>query len=503
MGPTSSFKKFDKKSMEKNELVGKRYGKLTVLSFSYKNERGHSFYLCHCDCGADVVKRSDRLISGKSIGCKRCSWRRLWKPITLDDCTLIVPLTQNRYAFIDSEDFDKIKDHSWCLGPRGEYAQTNINRIPVKMHRLILDFPEQEIDHINGNSLDNRKQNLRVCDHVQNSKNKMKYKNNTSGFKGVYFSKTLNKFITYVTNNYKKIYFGMFNTAEEALIVYKNKSQELYKEFFYNEKANKIEINTEIKKGLEENEKFLAEQKEFYEKQRLLDTQVREQAKIDRKEKKFLKGIRSGKLIATSFSHFYNGIAVWNCICDCGKEKKTAWYNITRKKTRSCGCLINKNKKKIWFPVVFGEGILQIPLNKGKFALIDSDDFEKIKNYSWYCDTKGYARDRNGIMMHRVIMDCPENKEVDHKDHNVLNNIRGNLRVCTISQNQGNKFLSVRNTSGFKGVSWNKSHNRFSANIAKNGKQHFLGDYDLPEEAHSAYVNVGKILHGEFFCAGK
>jgi len=104
---------------------------------------------------------------------------------------------------------------------------------------------------------------------------------------------------------------------------------------------------------------------------------------------------------------------------------------------------------------------------------------------------------------HSVIVNCPPNKEVDHKDHNGLNNRKNNLRICSRSQNLGNKLISDRNTSGYKGVSFNKFNGKYSALIGFEGKQYHLGYFNKPEKAHKKYVEKAKELFGEFFCEGK
>ena len=77
------------------------------------------------------------------------------------------------------------------------------------------EWPNQ-IDHINGNKNDNRLENLRECVHAENMQNTKTYITNKSGFKGVYFSKKAKKWVSQITYNYKSIYLGLFDTAEEA-----------------------------------------------------------------------------------------------------------------------------------------------------------------------------------------------------------------------------------------------------------------------------------------------
>lgn len=101
------------------------------------------------------------------------------------------------------------------------------------MHRIIMNCPEdRQVDHINGDGLDNRKSNLRVCTQRQNSCNTLKYSTNKSGYKGVSFSKDTNKWRATIVVNYKQIHLGLFNTPEEAAEAYINKAREIQGEFF-------------------------------------------------------------------------------------------------------------------------------------------------------------------------------------------------------------------------------------------------------------------------------
>ena len=95
-----------------------------------------------------------------------------------------------------------------------------------------IDDPKIQIDHKNGDTFDNRKSNLRVCNNQKNSFNKNKNSNNTSGYKGVYFDKDRNKWRASIQFNGKSYKSPKrYNTPEEAYEWYKLKSDELFKEF--------------------------------------------------------------------------------------------------------------------------------------------------------------------------------------------------------------------------------------------------------------------------------
>lgn len=132
-------------------------------------------------------------------------------------------------ALIDVEDVDTVKEYKWYLKKEGYvyYAKESI-----RLHRLIMDAQEDEIvDHINGDKLDNRKSNLRICTQQQNSCNNKKRKNNSSGTTGVYYSSKLSKWYSQITVNRKTIFLGYYNNAEDAIQARKDAETEYFGEF--------------------------------------------------------------------------------------------------------------------------------------------------------------------------------------------------------------------------------------------------------------------------------
>lgn len=104
------------------------------------------------------------------------------------------------------------------------------------VHRLVgMAFfglsDDQEIDHRNGDPTDNRLENLRVCTHAENGRNLKKRRDNTSGFPGVTYRKRSGKYEAYIKINGKTKYLGLYDTAEEAFLIYKNTSLKLHGAF--------------------------------------------------------------------------------------------------------------------------------------------------------------------------------------------------------------------------------------------------------------------------------
>lgn len=147
----------------------------------------------------------------------------------------IIKLTQGKEALIDDDDYERVNKFKWQFHKKG-YA-THGYKIKgkckkIRMHRFILQAPKnKQVDHINGNTLDNRKQNLRLCSHRENSRNTAKTKNKTlSRYKGV--SKTHRKYWrSYIVLNDKQIHLGYFKTEAEAAKAYNKKASDLFGSF--------------------------------------------------------------------------------------------------------------------------------------------------------------------------------------------------------------------------------------------------------------------------------
>ncbi|HJX51580.1 MAG TPA: AP2 domain-containing protein [Polyangia bacterium] len=99
-------------------------------------------------------------------------------------------------------------------------------------------------------------------------------------------------------------------------------------------------------------------------------------------------------------------------------------------------------------------------------------------------------------------MGTPKGLRTDHRNHNPLDNRRGNLRIATPSQNNQNARISSINSSGFKGVWYDKRCKRWATAIKLGGKRFFLGRYKTSELASEKYKEAAIRMFGEFACAG-
>lgn len=162
----------------------------------------------------------------------------------------------------------------------------------------------------------------------------------------------------------------------------------------------------------------------------------------------------------------------------------------------------NTPPRQVIIPI--GPSIAYVPLTRGLYALIDSQDAESMGESNWYamvsCAGYCYASRWQGkkrIGMHQAIAKVQPGYVPDHKNQNTLDNRRSNLREATHLQNVRNTRLARHNTAGFKGVSQTGS-GKWRARIAFNGAIKGLGSYVTREEAHAAYCAAATIYFGEF-----
>lgn len=146
-----------------------------------------------------------------------------------------------------------------------------------------------------------------------------------------------------------------------------------------------------------------------------------------------------------------------------------------------------------------------IPLTRGQNAIVDVEDFETLSKRTWFAvlnhNTNSFvvtAGDDPRVLMHRVVTNCPSGKEVDHRNHDTLDNRKENLRVCLHPENQRNRRRSRNNMSGYKGVSWNKECQKWQARIMNLGNPVFLGLFQSKIDAARAYDQAAKTHFGDF-----
>jgi hypothetical protein len=145
-------------------------------------------------------------------------------------------LTQGQIAIVDDQDYEWLAKWKWCAVRRKNsyyalrHEGVRMAQKNIFMHRVITNSSDgMDVDHINGNGLDNRRSNLRICTHAENNKNRRKQKNNTTGFKGV--SPSGRKYQAQISVNNKNIHLGTFSTPEDAAYAYDEAAKKHYGKF--------------------------------------------------------------------------------------------------------------------------------------------------------------------------------------------------------------------------------------------------------------------------------
>jgi len=154
-----------------------------------------------------------------------------------------IKLTQGKIAIVDAELFDCLNGIKWHYdkGYAARNVWVNGKRRITYMHRIIMNTPVGlDTDHINGNKLDNRRINLRVCTSKENQRNKILPSNNSSGYKGVSWHKATGKWDARIKINGATIHLGLFVNKEEAAHTYNKAALKLFGQFA---RLNEVQCN--------------------------------------------------------------------------------------------------------------------------------------------------------------------------------------------------------------------------------------------------------------------
>lgn len=261
-----------------NDLTGKIFGKLIVLKVDEEKSKKTKriYYICQCSCEKKTIKsvRQDALVSGnvQSCGCihnvnmgKKCKikncnnnaeflglcrkhYDQQYKYGKIFDRTrfdsneinikdtyaeIILYNQQNQIkakTLIDIDDIEKIKNIKWSYDH--EYVSHKEQGFKIYLHRLIMDFPNDlYIDHINGNPLDNRKENLRTCKQYQNCMNKHKTTNQYTDIIGVHWRKEKEVWEAVIFENGNRHYLGKSKNINDVIKLRKEAEQKYYGEY--------------------------------------------------------------------------------------------------------------------------------------------------------------------------------------------------------------------------------------------------------------------------------
>ena len=368
-------------------------------------------------------------------------------------------------ARVDDEDYERVNAQKWHMS-RG-YANTTINLKNVLMHHFVYKRPEKGmvIDHINGDKLDNRKCNLRETTHAGNTNNvahadKTKTSSQYIGVR----RKTNDKFEARYDDI--QLYYG--DDERQAAILYDVCT---YQKFGEHARNNKLITHEE------------AMQMELPPKKDKKVRDLPDNICLMNKNKCFRVRITHRK---NQYVYYFTTLEAAkrklddiNAFVEALVELEHIWHNFQD---------IDRNK----------DGIAVIPY-KHHEILVSDDDWHDLKKIRWYvCRGTGYAFNNDLQTMHALLMPCEKGMVVNHVNGNRLDNRRENLEVATVSENAHmRRFKKEGAHSRYFGVTWHKPLNKWAARIKKDHKAHYLGVYEVEEDAARAYNAKAVELYGD------
>lgn len=242
---------------ENRDLIGRRFGKLTVEEFVGHKKKGReeeTYWLCHCDCGHYTTVTTRNLCSGhtKSCGCLKLesmppAWDKLHQYNEYKCCgDYYIGYTHNtgKEFYFDADDYDRVSQYCWNENSHG-YITTQVwngfkqSRKVFALHVFIMHRENADqsdgirVDHIKTeNKNDCRKSNLRLVMWYQNAMNRQRNKNNTSGYTGVRQNKN-GTWTASIGYQKKQITIGTYKTKQEAIDARIRKEDELFGEYGY------------------------------------------------------------------------------------------------------------------------------------------------------------------------------------------------------------------------------------------------------------------------------
>lgn len=381
------------------------------------------------------------------------------------------------YIIVSNEDYENVIKYNWYISiekqKNKDYKRVKgrVNGKQMQLNHFIAGIPKYPdvVDHINNNSLDNRRENLHITTRSHNGQNKEKKENTSSKYIGVCFKKSENKWEAYSCS----IYLGLFENELDAAIIY--------------------DKYTLIKFGKNASTNNLVKYEEI--------------SNLTLEDIKPSKNRALPRNIKKSYN-LYHAIIIYK-----KKEYRSKAYediNIAIKCLDEFKLIINKLKDKEKEAHLDkeilrdneGNAIINLyDTNKNitGSSIVDDDLWHSLSQFSWYL-SEGYAMtsiNKTNISMHRHILGPDKDLYVDHKDNNPLNNKKSNLRLATSAENSYNKEKSKTTANNYKGVYYTSSK-KYSARITKEGCTYSLGSYINEIQAAIAYNMKAVELFGEF-----
>jgi hypothetical protein len=364
-------------------------------------------------------------------------------------------------ALVSPEDYEMVKKYSWHESQGYATCTSYNNNESSLMHRLIMKPKDNEmIDHINNNRLDNRRENLRICNVTVNNLNRKKTKNASSQYKGVYFDKKSNKYTTQISNNGKTYSLGQFENEIDA-------AEQVDKFILFN-KWDYIYLNFPDKKKKYEKNPYVPKVKK-----------CGQYSGVSKSGKKYNctvyvngKGVYLGKFEDEIMAaKAYDEYVVKNNIPNKNLNFPNQYPNYCK----------NPKIIKSHFIDTKDKNIIKVKMsNENKYTEIDRNNYDKIKHYPCHISKKdGYVKisvNRKCLPLHRFLIGVTDSQiYIDHINSDKLNNTRANLRLSNAKLNGQNmsKRRNVNSSSKYLGVHFHNGANRWISKIWNGSKNIF------------------------------
>jgi hypothetical protein len=371
------------------------------------------------------------------------------------------------YTYVSEEDYEILNKFKWCKS--NNYITGKVDKKIYYLHRYIMIEilknnidKKQVIDHIDNNPLNNKRDNLRIVSISENNRNKTKIENTHSKYIGVSWANHINKWHVGITID-KKLIQANYSNEHHAAHQYNLWCKQ------FNLKTAKLNIifNDHL------NDFILY--KPFIKKGDNLPKYIN----LD--NNKYLVRIDSKHI--GYFNTLEEAISVKNLKLEELKDEK--WkkiLNIPIKRNNDNIAIIeffNKNKEKI------------------SETLVDDELYYNLIQYPWHI-SRGYSNSKKIGLMHRYIMNYDGNDYIDHINNNPLDNRKNNLRIASPKENMMNRKANINSTSQYIGVSFDKTRNKWKANITIDNKLKFLGRFESEQDAAKARDEYTKKIFNEF-----
>ena len=229
--------------MRYKDIKGMKFGRLIVVEYYGADKHKNALWECQCDCGNTKLISGNNLRKGitKSCGCLQKELLDSIRPqqyreiqwATKGDITYGV-IHNGRKFVIDTSDLPLVSNVNWFVSADNRVVSSKTKKHPrIVLSRLIMGVTKYSdvVDHVNGDTLDNRRNNLRICSHDENCRNIKRKSNNTSGYTGVSFNKVSKKWYSYIGYKGKRIGLGYYDAFEEAVDARRRAEIEYHGEF--------------------------------------------------------------------------------------------------------------------------------------------------------------------------------------------------------------------------------------------------------------------------------